>query len=186
MNGSVSVFLNWLLLVLGMILLVKGADLFVGGARKIARALKIPSLIIGLTLVSMGTSAPEAAVSVTAAVNNMNEMSISNVVGSNLVNTLVILGFSAVVIPLVIDKDMKKYDIPIMVGIYFMLMLFGFVITPCKLDLIESISLLVIFVGYILFLIIRAMKKGHGIDDNNDKKETKWGVLKSIIFVGLG
>ena len=88
-----------LFLVIGMVLLVKGADWFVDGASSIAKALKIPSLIIGLTLVSMGTSAPEAAVSITSAVNQNVEMSVGNVVGSNIFNTLFIVGLSAALMP---------------------------------------------------------------------------------------
>ena len=83
-----QLFLNILFLVIGMVFLVKGADFFVDGASKIAKAMKIPSLIIGLTLVSMGTSAPEASVSINSAINGMNDMSLGNVVGSNIFNTL--------------------------------------------------------------------------------------------------
>ncbi len=147
-----------LLLIVGMALLIKGADWFVGGSSAIAKAMRIPSLIIGLTLVSMGTSAPEASVSINSAVQGMNGMSLGNVVGSNIFNTLVIIGISALFMPLSISKDMRVYDIPIMVGLYVVLMLFAFVISPLKLDLFESIILLVLFVAYNAFLIIRAKK----------------------------
>ena len=86
-----------ILLVVGMILLIKGADLFVDGSSKVAKFFKIPSLIIGLTLVSMGTSAPEASVSINAAVNNLNDLSIGNVVGSNIFNTLLIMFISYII-----------------------------------------------------------------------------------------
>lgn len=146
-----KIFLDWLLLVVGMALLIKGANWFVSESSKIAKALMMPTLIIGLTLVSMGTSAPEASVSINASINNLNEMSISNVVESNIFNTLFILGVSSIIIPLVISKDMKKYDIPIMVITYIELILFSFVITPYKLDLIESIVLLISFAIYGIF-----------------------------------
>lgn len=149
-------FVNILLLIVGMALLIKGADWFVSGSSKIAKALKIPPLVIGLTLVSMGTSAPEASVSINSAINGMNDMSIGNVVGSNIFNTLFILGVSSLIIPLAIGKDMKKYDIPVMVGIYGVLLLFAFVITPLKLDIFESIIMLALFILYTVFLIIRA------------------------------
>lgn len=148
-------FLNIVLLIVGMALLIKGADWFVDGASAIAKVLKIPSLIIGLTLVSMGTSAPEASVSINSAVNGMNDMSLGNVVGSNIFNTLLIIGISSAIIPLSVGKDMKRYDIPIMVGLYGILLLFAFVITPYRLDLFEAIIMLVLFVGYTAFLIIR-------------------------------
>lgn len=146
------------LLIVGMGLLVKGADWFVSGSSAIARVLKIPSLIIGLTLVSMGTSAPEASVSINSAVNGMNDMSIGNVVGSNIFNTLLILGVSSLIVPLSIGKDLKKYDIPVMVGVYGVLLLFGFVITPLKLDIFESVTMLLLFVAYTVFLILRTKK----------------------------
>ena len=112
-----------ILLAVGMILLIKGADFFVDGSSKIAKALKIPSLIIGLTLVSMGTSAPELSVSISAALSGSNDLSLGNVVGSNTFNTFLILGLSSIVVPLIIGDDMRKYDIPIMLGIYGLLLI---------------------------------------------------------------
>ncbi len=147
--------LNIVLLIAGMVLLVKGADWFVDGSSAIAKALKIPPLIIGLTLVSMGTSAPEASVSINSAVHGMNDMSIGNVVGSNIFNTLFILGVSSIIIPLSIGKDIKRYDVPIMVGLYSVLLVFAFAITPLVLDIFESVTMLVLFVGYTAFLIVR-------------------------------
>ena len=176
--------LDWILLVVGMALLIKGADFFVDGSSNIAKALKIPSLIIGLTLVSMGTSAPEASVSINSALSNLNDLSIGNVVGSNIFNTLFILGASALFAPLVISKEMKIYDIPIMVFLYVALILFSFVITPYKIDLLESILLLVLFVGYIIFLIYRA-KKNPPIEEEDDQKKKK-PIWLSIIFAVLG
>ncbi len=176
--------LDWILLVVGMALLIKGADFFVDGSSNIAKALKIPSLIIGLTLVSMGTSAPEASVSINSALSNLNDLSIGNVVGSNIFNTLFILGASALFAPLVISKEMKIYDIPIMVFLYVALILFSFVITPYKIDLLESILLLVLFVGYIIFLIYRA-KKNPPVEEEDDQKKKK-PIWLSIIFAVLG
>ncbi len=176
--------LDWILLVVGMALLIKGADFFVDGSSNIAKALKIPSLIIGLTLVSMGTSAPEASVSINSALSNLNDLSIGNVVGSNIFNTLFILGVSALFAPLVISKEMKIYDIPIMVFVYVALILFSFVITPYKIDLLESILLLVLFVGYIIFLIYRAKKKPP-VEEEDDQKKKK-PIWLSIIFAVLG
>lgn len=181
-----NMFLNWLLLIIGMILLIKGADFFVSGASKIAKALRIPSLIIGLTLVSMGTSAPEASVSINASINNLNEMSISNVIGSNIFNTLFILGVSSFIVPVIINKDMKKYDIPIMVSMYVVLILFSFLITPYKLDIIESIILLALFISYMIFLVIRSKKSNIEVSEEKEEKRDKWYVIKGIIFSILG
>ena len=181
-----NMFLNWLLLIIGMILLIKGADFFVSGASKIAKALRIPSLIIGLTLVSMGTSAPEASVSINASINNLNEMSISNVIGSNIFNTLFILGVNSFIVPLIINKDMKKYDIPIMVSMYVVLILFSFLITPYKLDIIESIILLALFISYMIFLVIRSKKSDMQVNEEKEEKRDKWYVIKGVVFSILG
>ena len=186
-----NIFLNILVLVVGMVFLIKGADLFVDGSSAVAKKLKIPSLIIGLTLVSMGTSAPEAAVSISAALKGLDASSVGNIVGSDIFNTLFILGASAIFTPLVISKEMKKYDIPIMIAIYVVLILCGFVITPGKLDLVESIIFILLFIGYITFLILRTKKtnKEKGIqDDIKEDKDNgkKMGIVKSIIFIVLG
>lgn len=187
--------LNIVLLIVGMALLVKSADWFVSGSSAIAKALKIPSLIIGLTLVSMGTSAPEASVSINSAVNGMNDMSIGNVVGSNIFNTLLILGVSSLIVPLSIGKDIKRYDIPIMVCLYGVLLLFAFVITPLKLDIFESVTMLVLFVVYTTFLIIRTKRANKKLAVTADstteqttevKEEKKKPIWLSIILAVIG
>ena len=147
------------LLAVGMLLLIKGADFFVGGSSDIARALRVPPLIIGLTLVSIGTSAPEASVSIIGALGGMADMSLGNVIGSNIFNTLLILGVGSVIVPLAVGKEVRKYDIPVLVGLCAVLILFSFVITPMKLDIFEAIALLCLFVGYIVFLILRTKKR---------------------------
>ncbi len=179
-------FLDCVLLVVGMALLIKGADFFVDGSSKIAKAFHIPSLIIGLTLVSMGTSAPEASVSINAAVNDLNDLSIGNVVGSNIFNTLFILGVSALFTPLLIKDEMKKYDIPIMIGLYLVLILFGFVISPLKLDIIESIVLLLIFVAYILSLFFRAKKENQNKVAEDEEKISTGKLVVSIVLAIVG
>ncbi len=146
----------WILLIVGMLLLIKGADFFVDGASNIAKLLGIPSLVIGLTLVSIGTSAPEASVSIQAALNGSNDISLGNVLGSNVVNSTLILGLSALVAPILITKDVKYYDIPIMVGVSGLLALFSYVITPDSLERWEAIILFVLFALYIAFLVIRS------------------------------
>ena len=158
-------WLDWLLLVVGMLLLIKGADYFVDGASKIAKAMKIPTLIIGLTLVSMGTSAPELSVSLKAALKDSSDLSFGNVVGSNIFNTFLILGVATFFVPLAISKDMKKYDLPIMVGLYGLMLLFGFVTSPYKLDLLESIIFIVLFISYIALLIYRAKKGKQEVEE---------------------
>lgn len=170
-----------ILLAVGMILLIKGADFFVDGSSKIAKALKIPSLIIGLTLVSMGTSAPELSVSINAALSGSNDLSLGNVVGSNAFNTFLILGVSSIVVPLVIGDDMKKYDIPIMLGIYGLFLVFAFLITPYKLDRIESIIYLILFVSYMVLLFFRA-KKGNSEEEIEEEPSSVKNIILSILI----
>ena len=178
-------FWDWVLLIVGMALLIKGADFFVDGASKIAKAFHIPSLIIGLTLVSMGTSAPELSVSLNAALSGSNEICLGNVVGSNLCNTLLILGVSAIFTPLLITKEMKKYDIPILFGIYILMVLFAFVISPENLDRIESIVLLVIFIAYLVFLVLRAKKENQANEDEEKISKGKLALSAILALVGL-
>lgn len=174
-----------ILLAVGMIMLIKGADFFVDGSSKIAKALHIPSLIIGLTLVSMGTSAPELSVSINAALAGSNDLSLGNVVGSNTFNTFLILGVSSIVVPLVIGDDMRKYDIPIMVGIYAIFLIFGFLITPYELDRIESIIFLVLFIAYMVLLFFRA-KKGSQEDEEDDEAISIKNIILSVLIAAAG
>ncbi len=116
-----------ILLIVGVVVLVKGADLFVEGASAIARLLRISPLVIGLTVVSFGTSAPEAAVSITAAIRGFNDMAFGNIVGSNMMNSLLILGLAAVFLPMRVEESTIKREIPFMlfasallVGLYFL------------------------------------------------------------------
>ena len=175
-----------LFLVIGMAMLVKGADWFVDGASKIAKALKIPSLIIGLTLVSMGTSAPEAAVSLTSAIHQNVEMSVGNVVGSNIFNTLFILGISAMLVPLVISRDMRRYDIPIMLGLYGVMAAFCFLITPRVLDRAEAGVLLALFAAYMVFLVLRAKKTASEGAELLEEEAENTPIWKAILFTALG
>ena len=100
-------------LVAGFVLLIKGADIFVEGSSSVAKRLRVPSIIIGLTIVAMGTSLPECAVSLTASMSGQNALAVSNVVGSNIFNTLVVLGTSAAITPIVVDKGIIKKDFPL-------------------------------------------------------------------------
>ena len=131
-----------LLLVLGFVLLVKGSDIFVDGSSSIARILGIPSIIIGLTIVSMGTSAPEAAVSITAGLKGSNEIALSNLVGSNIFNMLCVAGFSAAITPFLVDDVVLKRDLPICIVVSVIAGIFA--VTGNIISRIEGIILFVI------------------------------------------
>ena len=177
------IFLYILLLIVGMFFMIKGADLFVEGASKVAKAMKIPSLIIGLTLVSIGTSCPELSVSIQSALKGMNDMSFGNVIGSNIFNTFVVIGVSSIFVPMLVSKNMFKYDIPILIFIYVLLILMGFVITPNVINFWEGLVLFLLMIAYTVFLIIRS--KNEPQEEEKDDKPRKWYVNVLFIIIGL-
>ena len=170
--------MDYILLIVGFGLLIKGADFFVDGASSIAGKLKVPSLIIGLTVVSMGTSMPEAAVSVSASLSGDNAISLGNVIGSNIFNLLMVVGISAIIAPVVSDKDILKRDMP--VNIVITAVLFAMLLDG-NLSRIDAVILLVLFVAYMFLLIRSAMK--NRVEGENPKIYS-W--VKSIIFVVVG
>ena len=140
-----------LILVIGFILLIKGADYFVEGSSSVAKRLKVPSLIIGMTIVAMGTSLPECAVSVAASLTGNNSLAVSNVVGSNIFNLMVVCGTCALFAPLTIKKDTLQKEFPFSIICAVLLMILGYF--GMTLGHIEGLILLVIFVGYLLWMI---------------------------------
>ena len=153
---------NIILLIIGMVLMIKGADEFVEGASTLAKKMRIPALVIGLTLVSIGTSMPELSVSITASVNNANDMSFGNVIGSNIFNTFVVIGTAALFTPMLIDKNVKKFDLPILMLIYGILALFAFVVSPKIIETWEAIiifSLTFIYTGFLMFRSRKEIKE---------------------------
>ena len=174
-----TIFLNLLLLAVGFVMLAKGADFFVDGAASIAKKLKIPQLVIGLTIVAMGTSAPEAAVSISAAFQGSAEITIGNIVGSNILNILIILGLSALIIPLRVAKSSIRFDLPVLFGATVVLLLCGL---DGTIKWYEGLIFLVIFVAYLIFLF-KTVKE----DPEQSSGEIKeMPVFKSIIFAILG
>mgnify|MGYP002518267913 CR=1 FL=1 len=143
------------LLVVGFVFLVKGADWFVDGAASVATKFGIPQLVIGLTIVAMGTSAPEAAVSITAAAAGNADITIGNVVGSNILNILIILGITALVNPVVVQKSSLVVDIPVVIGISALLLVLGL---DGKITRLDASILIVIFIMYLSYLLWDAKK----------------------------
>lgn len=151
------ILLSVLLLIVGFAMLVKGADWFVDGTAGIARRFGIPQLVIGLTIVAMGTSAPEAAVSITAALKDNAGITIGNVVGSNILNVLIILGVSSVITALSIQSSTIKYEIPYMILITLVLLFMGY--TGGSVSRLEGGILWILFLVY-LFYLYRLAKNG--------------------------
>lgn len=170
--------MEYILLVVGFALLIKGADFFVDGASSIAGKLKVPSLIIGLTVVSLGTSLPEAAISISASVSGNNAISLGNAIGSNVFNLLVVVGVSSVILPIVTDNDILKRDMPINIGVTALLFV---MLLDSKLARYEAAILVLILIVYIVTLVRSALKKKI---EGEQKKVLSW--FKSILFVVTG
>ncbi len=173
-----NIFTALLLLVLGFVLLIKGADYFVDGASSVAKKFRIPSIIIGFTIVAMGTSLPECAVSVTASLANNNALAISNVVGSNIFNLMVVCGASAIFAPLAIQKSTLLKEFPFSIFCALLLLVLGY--TSFNLGRMEGIVLLVLFLVYLLWMIFSALKNRQEIDEDVNILPT-WKCLLFII-----
>lgn len=178
--------MSYLILIIGFILLIKGADIFVDGAAKIAKKFGIPSIIVGLTIVSLGTSAPELSVSLIASFEGNNGITIGNVLGSNIFNTLMVLGVTAIIMPIVIKKNsvIKDYIINIVVSIVLLVLTFGRVLLnkEAALTRISGIILLILCTIYTLYLIKSA--KSRKEEDSEEEEDIK--ILSCIIKIILG
>lgn len=173
------IFLQILLLVLGFAMLIKGADWFVDGASGIATKLGIPQLVVGLTIVAMGTSAPEAAVSISAALKDNAGIAIGNVVGSNILNILIILGITATIVSVAIQKSTLVIEIPFMIVITGVLVFMG---SDGMISRVEGIILWVLFIAYLVYLFILA-KNGKEEEATEQKSIGKLLLLTAVGIV---
>lgn len=171
-------------LVIGFVLLVKGADWFVEGAASIADKFGIPQIVIGLTIVAMGTSAPEAAVSISAALKGSAEITIGNVLGSNIMNVLVILGLTAVICKVPVQKTTVHYEIPMVIFMTVLMAVFG--LLNNVIGRLEGILLLVCMVVYLLYLL-RLAKRGASYDETLDEvaENSSMGRLILLVIIGV-
>ena len=175
--------LQLVLLCVGFAMLVKGADWFVDGSSGIATKFGIPQLVIGLTIVAMGTSAPEAAVSITAAIKGNADITVGNIVGSNILNILIILGISSLITSVAVAKSTIRVEIPFMMVITLLLLVMGYNGT---INLVEGIILLLLFVLYLAYLFILAKKDGGNEEDIKELSVTKallWTVIGLFLIV---
>lgn len=180
-----NILVQVLLLVVGFVMLVKGADWFVEGASKLAEKFGIPQLVIGLTIVAMGTSLPEAAVSVSAALKGSAEITIGNVVGSNILNILLILGISSIIAPLMVQKSTIKYEIPMVIGVSIALAALG--LSDGIVGRLDGVILLLGMVLYLLYLL-QMSKKGQAVlteEEKSDTDESIWKLLGLIVIGGV-
>lgn len=175
--------LSFVMLVAGFALLVWGADKFVAGASAFARRLGVSPLLVGLTIVAFGTSAPELAVSLTAALQGANEIAVGNVLGSNVFNLLVVAGLSAVLCPLIMDRTLLRRDWPLSVGAAVLLLLF--LAPDLTISRVEGLILLAVFI-VVLVVQIRAAMQGRGAADSEEEEIPMSPLLIGVnIVLGL-
>ncbi len=172
------ILLEILLLAVGFFMLMKGADWFVEGSAGIAKKMGIPQLVIGLTIVAMGTSAPEAAVSINASLKGNAGIAIGNVLGSNILNILIILGISAVLATMAIQRSTFCYEIPFMIFVTVVLIALG--MTGEYVTRAEGVILWILFIVYLLYLF-RLAKKGAEEEETEDRP-----IWKLFIFMVIG
>ena len=176
-----NIFIAIALLIVGFVMLTKGAEWFVDGSSALAFRLGIPQLVIGLTIVAMGTSAPEAAVSITSALKGNEGITVGNVVGSNIMNILLILGIASVIVPLAVQKSTRMIEIPYMIAITVLFGVLGY--TGEMVTRVEGGILWIAFLIYLGYLLWMAKK---GKEDNEpDEKQKSLPVQLLMILVGL-
>lgn len=176
-----NIFIAIALLIVGFVMLTKGADWFVDGSSALAFRLGIPQLVIGLTIVAMGTSAPEAAVSITSALKGNEGITVGNVVGSNIMNILLILGIASVIVPLAVQKSTRMIEIPYMIAITVLFGVLGY--TGEMVTRVEGGILWIAFLIYLGYLLWMAKK---GKEDNEpDEKQKSLPVQLLMILIGL-
>lgn len=174
-----GIILQIVLLAVGFLMLVKGADWFVDGAAGIAEKFGIPQLVVGLTIVAMGTSAPEAAVSITAAMTGNADITIGNIVGSNIMNILVILGLSAVIVAIPVARSTVRIEMPYMIAVTVLLLFFG--ITGNQIVWWEGLMLWAAFLVYLGYLLYMALK-----DKEEEGAQEEKSVWKLLLLTAIG
>ena len=180
--------MSFIFLIIGFVFLIKGADLFVEGASSIAKKFNVPAMVIGLTVVAMGTSAPEAAVSITSSLAGQNDMSVANVVGSNFFNILVVLGVSSIIATLPVEKNTIKKDAPFLLIVSGLLFLFGI---NLRISRVEGL----IFLGLFIYFLINTVKnaKNNALDAEEEAAITaevenvvEFSIPKTILLSVIG
>lgn len=176
-----EILFECLLLVAGFVMLVKGADWFVDGAAGIADRFGIPQLVIGLTIVAMGTSAPEAAVSITAALKGSADITVGNIVGSNILNILIILGITSAIIAIAVSQSTVMYEIPYLLFVSILFLALGY--TGNEITFWEGVILWIAFIFYLGYLFVMAKKKKEEVTEESKKKPV-WELI-FLVIIGL-
>ncbi len=181
--------MEYVLLLVGFALLIKGADVFVSGAGSVAKKFNISNLVIGLTVVAFGTSAPELAVSSLASVNGQNSMAISNIVGSNIFNLLMVLGACAIIKPINVEQGIVKREIPLLLGVtvlLFVLLFDGinFANGVYGLSRVDAVILLICFAGFMYYILKNS--KSEAVSSEEVEEIDEMSTSKSIVFILIG
>lgn len=171
--------MDYILLVIGFLLLIKGADFFVDGSASVAKKLRVPSMIIGMTIVAMGTSAPECAVSIAASVKGSNTMAISNVIGSNIFNLMIVCGACALFAPLAVKVSTLKQEFPL--SILAAVLLLGMGYMGMSINRVEGIILMVIFVLFLVWMVWEAKKARNNAEAEEIETLPGWKCLVYIV-----
>lgn len=184
--------MSYILLVIGFVLLIKGADIFVEGASIISKKLGIPAVIVGLTIVSLGTSAPEFAVSLISSLQGSNELAFGNILGSNIFNTLMVLGITTIIMPLVVKKSKIKTDfiVNILVTVLLLLLTFNSFYggDANVISRFDGLILIAVCIGYIVYLI-KSVKSGKRVEEIEEvaiTEEADFSYLKNILKLVIG
>lgn len=171
--------LNYVLLIVGFVLLIKGADYFVDGSASVAKKFQIPTMIIGMTIVAMGTSAPECAVSIAASLKGSNSMAISNVVGSNIFNLMIVCGACAVFAPLTVKASTLKQEFPL--SILAALLLLGMGYLGMGVGRVDGLILLAVFAGFLVWMVMEAKKARDNAQEEEIETLKGWQCLVYIV-----
>ena len=177
-----EIIINFGLLIVGFVLLMKGADIFVDGASKIAIKMHVPEIVVGLTIVAMGTSAPEAAISITAALNNGAAISIGNVIGSNIMNIALILGLTSIIATLPIKDNTLKIEIPFVVIITVILCMMGYFFH--EINRLAALLLIILFIAFLSYLYWLSKKGVDSVEEVEElsEKDTYLRLLALIVI----
>lgn len=178
-----QLLLQIVLLAVGFVMLIKGADWFVDGAAALAGKFGIPQLVIGLTIVAMGTSAPEAAVSISASLQGNAQITIGNIVGSNILNVLIILGLASLIVPIAVKKSTIRYEIPFTIFVTVVLAVLG--LWDGKISRFEGGILWILFIAYLVYLFVMTKRGDVEAEEINTKLNKVWKMLLFIVIGGV-
>lgn len=183
-------WISFILLIVGLVLILLGADALVNGASAVARKYGISEFVVGLTIVGIGTSAPELIVSAISAINGSSDIAIGNVVGSNISNVFMILGVTAIIAPITLTKSNLKYDLPIALGVSLLLFVLAYdsIFLGKEFNVISRWDGLILFAMFVLFMIysFKSSASGDQNEESDESENGKVNIVKSVLLIVCG